>query len=550
MAAHENHIPLASSMASTTASPSPTLLQRLAVVLPKDVSFKIHHLSTPPTKSPSIFSAPPGARPERTYCESHFLTASINVPVADNGTEFADVLVYAIEILLYSTAYNTTFFVSKADSTGFLHLLNLPKGTSSPLKHISATFLEHLVAQHRRPNIRNVISLFARAQDQYLFPGSVEYSGKHVLDDGGLIRWWCRVLDPLITGSNASKGYGNIEGYLIVPGLDSYETSSYFPRKPVAGGSPWTMGHPLYEISRHSNNIPPRALIPHFPDDPKARYLDELDEEITKEQTESSGQWKSVKTIEQFWDMMAFRQECSAGRRVGFIWVVFNPQPTENLETSTVAFRGVGRTPSDSSSRTYPITPSGSFSAPTEQQSLDLSPPPLSPAKDTPKLAPKRRTTPKRKKLTGPIITRQPKSKTGTKNYFLKIPESTAYYYWPSSGRGQVVVQETDYKRINELLLRLDFANIELALSSSKRWTNEVRSGAPWNMKEAWGQIVTGTKAKEDSIMSGSAGANTLSVGLVRKKRKVDDVPPVVAEQVVNVIGPGVIRKKPKVLEA
>lgn len=556
MVAHENSTSSAS-IASTTASE--TLLQRLTAVLPKDVSFKIHHLSSPPTRTSSIYSAPPGTRPDRTYCESHFLTASIKVPSLDNGGECADILVYAIEILIYSTTYDTTFFVSKADSTGYLHLLNLPKGTPSPLRDISATFLQHLLATHQRPNIRSVISLFARAQDQYLFPGSVEYSGKHVLDDRGLVRWWCRVLDPLITNSNTAKSstqcYESIKGYLIVPGLDSHETSSYVPRKPTPDGSAWTMGHPLHEISRHSGNVPPRALIPHFPDDPKARFLDELDEEITKEQTESSGQWKSVKTIEQFWDMMAFRQECSAGRLVGFIWVVFSPKSPEtapNGDTNMTGGWEEGRALPDLS-RSYPITPSASFSAPNEQQALDSSHVLPSPAKEKFETGKKRR---KKKKLTGPIIPRQPKVKTQNKSYVFDIPESTAYYHCPPSARGQVGVEESDYTRITELLLRLDFANIELASSSSRRWTNEVRSGLSGNMRDAWGQTVTGTKVLEARVTSESASANTLNVGLVRKKRKADvdgakDTPPssapVEATPAVNVIGAGMIRKKPKV---
>lgn len=538
MVAHENSTSSAS-IASTTASQ--TLLQRLTAVLPKDVSFKIHHLSSPPTRTSSIYSAPPGTRPDRTYCESHFLTVSINVPTLDNGGDIAEVLVYAIEILIYSTAYDTTFFVSKADSTGYLHLLNLPKGTPSPLRDISSTFLQHLLATHQRPNIRSVISLFARAQDQYLFPGSVEYSGKHVLDDRGLVRWWCRVLDPLITTSKTPKSpqsYESVEGYLIVPGLDSHETSSYVPRKPAAASSAWTMGHPLHEISRYPKNVPPRALIPHFPDDPKARFLDELDEEITKEQNESSGQWKSVKTIEQFWDMMAFRQECSAGRLVGFIWVVFNP-PSWVWED--------GRALPDLS-RSYPITPAASFSVPNEQQPMDSS---SSPTKE------KRRATPKKKKLTGPIIPRQPNVKTQNKNYALDIPESTAYYHWPSGARGQVGVEESDYKRITELLLRLDFANIELASSSSMRWIDEVRSGVSGDMRGAWGQTVTGSKVLAARVTSGSASANTLNVGLVRKKRKADgdgskgappssSSAPVETAPIVNVIGASMIRKKPK----
>ena len=56
-----------------------SLADLLARQLPKDAAFTFYHYSTPPTKSPPLFAAPPHAKPERTYCESHFLAASIHV---------------------------------------------------------------------------------------------------------------------------------------------------------------------------------------------------------------------------------------------------------------------------------------------------------------------------------------------------------------------------------------------------------------------------------------------------------------------------------------
>ena len=560
MIAHERSIPIPSIASST-------LLQQLAAVLPKDIDFNIYHLSTPPTRTSALYSAPPGARPDRTYCESHFLSASIQTLTKDDPLEKADVLVFAIEILIYSTAYNTTFFVSKADSTGYLHLLNLAKGTPSPLREISATFLRYLVEQRQRTNIRSVVSLFARAQDQYLFPGSVEYGGKHVLDDRGLIRWWCRVLNPLIeqsTSSNSqSSQWATVNGYLIVPGLDTHETRSYIPR---GTQSPWTIGHPLREISRHPSDVPPRCLVPRFPDDPKSRYLDELDDEISKGQNTESGQWKSVKSIDQFWDMMAFRQECSAGRLVGFIWIVFTPliqhQPTDSvLGDSQTTFMTVGSQTwevNSSPPASEYLTPATSFNASSQAQPLsspvkvhDHEPPTAAQQM----LHSSKSIIPKKKKLSGPIIPRHPRIKTENKNYLLERPEGTAYYIWTPEGRGQVIIEESDYKRVTELLLRLDFANLELATSSSRRWINEVRSGAWGSMKEAWGQTVTGTKAVEAQNVTDAAGINILNMGLMRKKRKVDaeepkEPTPATTDGVttqVNVLSAGMIRKKTKI---
>lgn len=529
--------------------------QFFAAALPAGCDFTIYHLSTPPTRTSALCSAPPGARPDRTYCESHFLSASIQVPAKDGSLDKTEVLIFAIEVLIYSTAFNSTFFVSKADSTGYLHLLSLPKGSASPLREISSAFLRYLVEKRRRPSIQSVVSLFARAQDQYLFPGSVEYSGKHVLDDRGLVRWWCRVLNPLIedtkTSAQPKSPWAGVKGYLTVPGLDVYETMAFIPR---TAKSLWSMGHPLKQISRHLDDVPPRCFIPHFPDDPKARFLDELDDELSSRRA-ASGEWKSVKSLDQFWDMMAFRQECSAGRLVGFIWIVFTPESQQHpLSTNSFVGDSQSTATTQSGSVNSSFGPDSQLTAPSSQRASTSSPAKIPKSKafidsqlstETSKVR-----NLKRKKLTGPIIPRQPRVKTENRNYALDIPENTAYYTWPAEGRGQVIVDESDYKRITELLLRLDFANFDLASSSSARWISEVRSGAWGSMSAAWGQTVTGKKVAETLQATDTSGATTLNMGLIKKKRKPDaetpsNTEPKVPEKV-NVLAAGMVRKKAK----
>ncbi|OBT93047.1 hypothetical protein VE01_09008 [Pseudogymnoascus verrucosus] len=527
-----------------------SLEQLLSEALPKDTSFKVYHLSTPPTSTSAIYSAPPGKRPNKTYCESHFLSVSINSNGKATSGSPGEVLVYAIEILIYSTAHSTTLFVSKADSSGYLHLLDLPKGSPSPLKEISSAFLSYLVERRRRPGIQTIVSLFARAQDQYLFARSIDNKGKHVLDDRGLVKWWCRVLNPLLANEKEG-GWHNIHGYLTVPGLDTYETRAFLPPK-HAETKTWTVGHPLREIALFPD-APPRCLIPHFPDDPKSRYLDELDDELSGSQGKDNGRWKSVKDLDMFWEMMAFRQECSAGRLVGFIWVVFAPTPpSESAEAEDTA---------SSQALTSQASFASSFTEPDDspvksQRTSRLPNRTVETLKDETR-SPSRTRRRKAKKaptLSGPIVSRKPRVKENSNSHQPSRPERTPYYIWPADSRGQVVLEEKDYHRFHELLLSLDFANIELACAATKRWTGEVPGGSPVETL-GWGTTVVGTKAFEARNLPGRDNVTTLNVGLVRKKRRAGDdggvsaeAPPQESVQApeVNVLGAGMIRKKAK----
>ncbi|KAJ8109422.1 hypothetical protein OPT61_g7474 [Boeremia exigua] len=273
----------------------------LAEQLPKDVPFTFYHYSTPPSKSPALFSAPPHLKSERTYCESHFLSATITPKDAAESQLSEELLVLAIEVLIYTTRHLTTIFVSKADSTGYLSELRLPRSQNgSPLKTICGTFVSWLARERQREGKKLVVSLFARAQDQYLFPASIDNKNKHVLDDRGLVKWWCKVLDPIIweyqpeeerkpfqerlaegeSSVTTAQSGTTAKGYLVIPGYEPYDTLRYVPPSPVPNTPRrWTAGHPLLQIAPHPA-APPRCLVPHFPDDPKARFLDELDEEL------------------------------------------------------------------------------------------------------------------------------------------------------------------------------------------------------------------------------------------------------------------------------
>ncbi|KAH7071487.1 histone acetylation protein-domain-containing protein [Paraphoma chrysanthemicola] len=542
--------------------PTPkSLRELLAEQLPKDVPFTFYHYSTPPIKSSALFSAPPNSKSERTYCESHFLAASIKDFTASRLPE--ELLILAIEVLIYTTRNLTTIFVSKADSTGYLSELRLPRAQSgSPLKVICGTFVSWLARERHREGKKLVISLFARAQDQYLFPASIDNKNKHVLDDRGLVKWWCKVLDPIIwqykaederkpfaarlaseTARNGSpvSSEATAKGYLVIPGFETYDTLRYIPPPPKANTPRrWAATHPLREIAPHPN-APPRCLVPHFPDDPKARFLDELDEELPDRGTDamvadggtpsrSSGIWKSVKTLAQFWEFMAFRQECSSGRIVGFIWVVITPPepaiPEEDEEE--------------------PSQPSVSQSVSRIESQESAS-------------SPRRRTNTKRRRNKleyGPIPLKVPRIKqtsselptasyTSNSSASRNIPERSPYYIWPADSRGSICFSTKDYDRAHEVLIQQNFASRASTAIATKRWREEI---AVLGGNSGWGWKVTGKREYTDKSAGPTANTITpVTVMGVRKKRKPDAATPAPPAESVQTLDSGLVRKKAKI---
>lgn len=538
------------------------LEERLAKSLPEGCRFTIHHLSTPPTSCPAIYAAPPHEGPEESYCESHFLSVSID----SDGSQLQ---VFAVEVLIYTTEYLTTLFVSKADSTGYLYLLKLPQGTPSPLKIISTTFLKYLIEDRQRSDRRLVLSLFARAQNQYLFPGSIENSYKHVLDDRGLIKWWCKVVDPILeTYENDSnvledkrKGITRNEldfkshGFLRVPGCDTYETQSFLPRDEwgrIAEKHRWLTKDPLRELGR-SPGLPERCLIPRFPDDPKARFVETLDDEIPDEDSQpplsqtpaspskkqNSGRWRSVKSLDQFWEMMQFRQECSSGRLVGFLWATFQPA-TLCDEKKTIDYEERLQDPTQSALPTPLNSQHGECSLLPPQSPLRSSPVP-----ELPPSTPQKASTLEQTPTPTPVKRKQATA-------MRDLPEQTKHYYWPKSSRGEVILRQKDYQRAGSMLLRLDYANKTVAIDSTGKWISDVAERAGL---KTWGRHVVGkktTSAKRDPITD--AKPAMLNAGLMRKKKRpAEDMNGGAVEagseskeSSINTLSAGPVRKKAK----
>ncbi|KAF8472098.1 histone acetylation protein-domain-containing protein [Kalaharituber pfeilii] len=560
--------------------PPPSLQDRLSALLPADLPLTLYHVSHPPVKAADpLYLPPPGQPALPTTLESHFLA------VAHDG-----ILVFAIEVLIYVCAFKnpqtnkshkeTTFFVSKADSSGYLPSAAasfVPKNNAdlreSTLRTISSTFLEHIITTHRTAHLnirKSTISLFARSQAQYLFPDSASNKKKHVLDDRGLIRWWCRVLDPILQHFSDQDCAENASAYLLVPGLDKYETSALFPPKTrqaaiYPNAKRWVHGHPLkVDPVRH---LTVREVIPHFPDDPKSRFLDELDAEYIgggsrdskKGKTLRGNAWANIKTLEQFWELMSFRQECSAGQSTGFIWIAIEraKKKTERVVVENTATSTTTGQVSGQAEPTSEITHDEDSIPPASQASqadTESTPPSASQAE------PEADRTPSSSQQEAP--SQHPSSVTSA-----TAPKPI------TNPLPSLRLTSLNYKKVLETLLCSDFSTEPLARLHSRKWidgallllgngpdSTRIKEHKSTHQDWDWGvpvlgkrEVVAATEALQSPTTQASIGT-TVNVLSVRKKKRSDDTDAggstaAKAEGGMNVLEAGTMRKRMKMEE-
>lgn len=513
-----------------------TLLDTLADALPIGLELRVYHVSTRPISVPALFSGVDDGSEQKTHCESHLL--SVALPRNDRPYEL---LIFAIEVLIFTTETLITIFISKADSTGFLDVLKLDHSAGSVVKVLTTTFLGFLI-RSRLDGPRVVLSLFARSQNQYLFPGSVEYAGKHVLDDRQLIKWWCRTLDPVITDpsfGNTTSQLPDTNAHLLVPGCDSSETRAFFPangRLNNPKSSHWQASYPT-DLLVPDDSAPLRCLIPRLPDDPKSRFLTDLDDS-----KDEKGYWRSVKTMDQFWEMMAYRQECSAGRLVGFIWVVFGGQIATSTKQASSGLT-IKRYEKHNSVETVALpTPGTSQAAASyiarisdvtvdDLKGMAL---PNSPALSPPILLPHEPST---------LEAGDPDAEA-TEQY--DDNSQTPSLLWPKESRGELVIDSEQYDTLIDHLLQLDFST----RADGEKGTISFIAKASELAGNFWGKTITGRKDGQENTgaVEMPQGNDVHILTGVRKKRKLDVVEEkaTVSEQPVNTLTAGLIRKKAK----
>lgn len=321
-----------SEMVWATIKSNCTLEHRLEAALPEAKDIHINHISTVPDRCESLYAQAPGQPEEETYREKHFLLASLQ------HHRDGRIPIYGLEVIVYTTAQLTTIFVSKADSTGFISFTKWPEYAMSPMTAIASTFLRLLADVFQSPDKRLVLSLFARSQHTYLFPGSGDNNRKRILSDAALIKWWARVMnivmdldqpeydDDIKVQQQREQAEPAIsQVWLRIPGFSAPETRPFVP-KYINETSPFhsvSLSADPFELLAPYPNLPTRCKIPHFVDDPKTRFAEELD---GYDKLNANADWYTVTSLDGFWDLMQYRQECAAGKLVGFVWGVFTPK--------------------------------------------------------------------------------------------------------------------------------------------------------------------------------------------------------------------------------
>ena len=491
-----------------------------ALPLPLDTSLKAYHVSTPPTPCPALFAAKPGAQEDKTCCESHFL--AISVP----SSHAPELLALAVEVLVYTASTGSTIFVSKADTTGYLYVDKIPKDRDIS-KTILEVFVQHLVDTRRKSSRKVVLSLFARAQNQYLFPGSIENNCKRVLPDRELLRWWCKVLDPVLRSS------ANATAHVLVAGAQAADTKRYVYPPSVEDDLPdkprWLWSYPTSLLAPDLSG-PTQCLLPRFPDDPKTRFQEELDEQVTKH-----GKWTSPSTLDEFWAMMSYRRECYEGRSVGFLWMIFpagdkpvlsngvTEKEEESAATQNKDQAASVPTPAPAPSQSQLKTISGAEAPEVSEKksaALEIVPPPnISETKSAPLdiISPP---------STLPSLSSAPVPATPEDRIVAAFNTPVP---WPLETRGEITMDYKQYQQLMDHLLQLDFSDYNVSHESTKSWISKATE-LNGRMDEPWGVEIKGT---------GQAGKEVFS-----KKRKADSVE---ASSAVTQLSAGLIRKKPKV---
>jgi regulator of Ty1 transposition protein 109 len=322
--------------------------------LPGSRSFHLLSLVSVPRKHNGLY--PHASVRPKVFVQDILILLSEHPP-----SSIDNVVVSAIEAQLYTLPSTNTslLYISKVDSTA--------QGLSpSPTRALVTAFIKYYADAANRPGANLWVHIFARSQSQYLFPNSAQWTGKKVLSDVKLCRWWKDVMQRV----TADADHDSLRLYYVIPGFSEVEAERTLAAVHSSAHS-WTYGHPYnqdfvlnpFGLVEGGPNI--SNLIPSFPDDPKTRFLAEIaadtppklptpssprklkrarieetdDDKVDREEKEKvleeqRGQVLNGVSTDEFWERMGFRQECSLGAMTAFFVAIFRAPPSAPREVT------------------------------------------------------------------------------------------------------------------------------------------------------------------------------------------------------------------------
>lgn len=289
--------------------------------LPVDLTVNL--IASQPKRTNSLFPYFVNA-PKITFQEC-LLTFSATLEDVDSNhglqpsTKSIMVSAYEIHIYTIPSTDSTLLYISKVDSTGYSpwrHGIEKSPPTIPPFSKLALkAFLSYFLSPASRPTRRVYVQLFARSQNQYLFPNSIQGGAKRVLGGTRLCRWWKNFLEELVVEvakedekeDNKSIGTSKEDEGVVassplrqtrgsrslkflayfLPSYERLEAKSLLgsSKNALPTGVEWaylppnhpSLASPLRPILSQETRISLLSmLVPSFSDDPKARFLLDL----------------------------------------------------------------------------------------------------------------------------------------------------------------------------------------------------------------------------------------------------------------------------------
>ncbi|KAJ3292522.1 hypothetical protein HK104_005220 [Borealophlyctis nickersoniae] len=286
---------------STPSEPPATLVDSIATALSSTSGLTTHTIYTLVTtayEDAPLFPSTPTTRRDR-------LVLITTAEPSDDSQVFTfgmAVSEFTVSEAAGNSPPRTLMYIEKIDSTGFG---TRPPPTTSMSRAVVLGYVRYMAATCASPNLS--VHVFARAQPQYLFPGSAQNPAKRVLSERALVKWWMKTLSAVdVARREENDDTHRLRGFWFVPGESELSMRDVAAVGAAPGGNVvWTWGWP-WDASAAASSV-----VPRFPDDAKTKVLDYGGDDGGSEE-------EKKRTVEEFQELLQTTGECGFGRVSGF----------------------------------------------------------------------------------------------------------------------------------------------------------------------------------------------------------------------------------------